>query len=230
MRDAGKLLSDNQEKASDIATWREIFACYIRIQKEAVEHCDHLLQHGCPDRRLDKLPALFAEAIADTGMLHVGKKGGMTAEQYARLRSMLPQITSMCDELASYGIPETLHHDDLHGGNIMLQGERYIFFDWAESYIGHPFYSLAVILRYMSDTDDFDAEQLVLLSDTYLQAWTNYAPIERLRAAFQKAQQLGTFSHGLTWYYYTQQLEPDVRKKYDGEWPYWLRLFLEMVD
>lgn len=82
----------------------------------------------------------------------------------------------------------------------------------------------------MSYTDDFDAEQLVLLSDTYLQAWTNYAPIERLRAAFQIAQQLGTFGRGLTWYYYTRQLEPDVRKKYGGEWPYWLRLFLEMVD
>ncbi|HLJ33707.1 MAG TPA: phosphotransferase [Ktedonobacteraceae bacterium] len=227
MRDAGKLLSDDQEKVRDIATWQEIFTSYICIQKEAVAYRDHLLQQGCPDRRLNILPSLFAEAIADTEMLYIGKEGGITEEQYAQLRLLLPQVKGMCDELASYGMLETLHHDDLHSGNILISGDHYIFFDWAESFIVHPFFSLAVILRYMGYSHDFDVRQRALLCEIYLQAWTDYAPIEHLRTAFRIAQKLGMFCRGLTWYTYVRQLEPAVREKYAGEWPYWLQLFLK---
>ncbi|MDQ2714274.1 MAG: aminoglycoside phosphotransferase family protein [Chloroflexota bacterium] len=229
MQDAGTLLSASQERVHDSACWTDILTSYIRLQKEAIGYRDTLLLQGCPDRRLEKLPSLVAEALVDTDMLRIGKSGGITEEDAAQLRVFLPQLKGMCDELASYGIPETLHHDDLHSGNIMVQEDHYIFFDWAESFIAHPFYSLAVILRY-AGYGDLNGAQQEYLRDVYLEAWTSYAPIERLREAFQIAQKLGILGRGLTWYQYIRSLEPKVRQKYAGEWPYWLQLFLGTAD
>src|SRR3954454_20441382 len=53
----------------------------------------------------------------------------------------------MCRELASYGIPETIQHDDLHDGQVFLQDGRYRFSDWGDSCVSHPFHSLTVTLR-----------------------------------------------------------------------------------
>jgi hypothetical protein len=221
MEDAGTLLTDDEQRAQDLVCWRDILARHTRMQIEVIEHCDHLLQQGCPDRRLDRLPALFAQAIADTDALLVGKEDGLTEEEFAQLGSFTPRLKAMCEELANYGIPETLVHDDLYAGNILVRGDDYVFFDWAESFIGHPFFSLTVIRRYARHFN-FSAKQLKALDESYLSAWSAYGPIERLREAFELGKKLGRLCRGLTWYHYTRHLEPSVRQKFEGDWPSWL--------
>jgi len=149
MEDAGQVLDERHpEKARDLACWQEIISAYVGMQIEAISQRDYLLSQGCPDRRLKLLPGLFEAALADKEMWCIGREGGLTHEELTRLRGLMSRLEGMCEELANYGIPETLHHDDLHAGNIMVREERFVFFDWAESFIAHPFYSLAIIRRY----------------------------------------------------------------------------------
>lgn len=229
MEDAGNVLTDYPQQATDLANWQIILANYARLQIEAIEYRDHFIRQGCPDRRLEKLPALFAEAIADTDALLVGKEGGLTKEEFAQLHSSMPRLKAMCEELASYGLPETLIHDDLYPGNILVRDGRYIFFDWAESVIAHPFYSLAVMRRY-ARLFNFNARHMKSLDEIYLNEWAAYAPVERLREAFKSGKKLGMLCRGLTWYYYIRQVEPDIRQKYEADWTSWLHIFLRSVE
>ncbi len=224
MEDAGQVLDEQHpEKAHDLACWQEIISAYVGLQIEAIGQRDYLLSQGCPDRRLELLPGLFETALADRDVLCVGREGSLTSEELTQLRGLMPRLKVRCEELASYGIPETLHHDDLHAGNIMVRGEHFVFFDWAESFIAHPFYSLAIIRRYARS---FTSEQLDALGEVYLKPWTAYAPPERLHEAFELARPLGLLCRGLTWYCYLKSLEPGLREKYVLNWPYWLQLFL----
>lgn len=227
MEDAGQVLDEQYpEKARELACWQQIIPAYVAIQIEAIQHCDQLLKQGCPDRRLHLLPELFETALADKEMWCVGQDGGLAHEEVTQLHRSIPGLKMRCKALESYEIPETLHHDDLHAGNIMIHDDHFIFFDWAESFIAHPFYSLAIIQRYLPF---FTNEQLNTLSEVYLQPWTVYASMERLREAFELAQPLGLLCRGLTWYTYLKSLGPETRQKYVLNWPYWLQLFLEAM-
>ncbi len=109
MEDAGQVLDERHpEKARDLACWQEIISAYVGMQIEAISQRDYLLSQGCPDRRLKLLPGLFEAALADKEMWCIGREGGLTHEELTRLRGLMSRLEGMCEELANYGIPETL--------------------------------------------------------------------------------------------------------------------------
>ena len=48
---------------------------------------------------------------------------------------------------ASYGIAETLQHDDLHDGQVFLKDGQHLVMDWGDACISHPFFTLSVTLE-----------------------------------------------------------------------------------
>ena len=52
-----------------------------------------------------------------------------------------------CEELASYGIPETIQHDDFHDGQVFVRDGRYLLMDWGDACVSHPFFTLSVTLE-----------------------------------------------------------------------------------
>jgi len=228
MEDAGIPLSEQKDLKESITCWEELVADFARLQIASIAHVDVLLAHGCPDRRLSKLPSLFATAFANTSALLIGKE--MSEEEWERLKNVLPELEELCKQLADYRISEALHHDDLHGGNVMVNGNGYIFFDWAESAITHPFCSFTVVQRVAKYLLKYDQEKQERLRDAYLTPWTVYAPIEHLREAFELALRIGKLCRGLSWYRFVQYCEPTVASKYAASWPYWLRLFLGTAE
>jgi hypothetical protein len=211
----------------DMACWDEILRLFARMQIESVAHLDTLKALGCPDRRLKVLPRLFEHLLADkAAALLPERDGGLTEAEYEQLRTLSPEVERMCAELASYNVPEALHHDDFHPGNIMVRDGDYIFFDWAESALAHPFYSMIIVLRYANMVLDFDDAALRHMQDTYLQEWTTYEPIKRLLAAFQLAQRLGLLCRALTWHHTISHLEASNKWEYEQAVPGGLRRFL----
>lgn len=226
MRDAGTPLDELDEASGDSRRWEAFLSLYAGVQMAAIEHVEELLATGCPDRRLERLPALYEEALADTSMLLEGKEGGLRAGELEQLHALLPEIRAMCAELARCGIPQTLHHDDLHTGNVLVRDEDYRFVDWAESCMTHPFLSLMIVQRAARYRHNFDQETLDRLRDVYLECWTRYAPMERLREVFSLAERLAKLCRALTWRHFIRHLEPGRRWKCEGNWPYWLQVFL----
>jgi hypothetical protein len=226
MRDAGTPLSERKDLRTDPAHWEKVLRLYAHMQLQLIDQQETLLAAGCPDRRLDCLPTLLEDALSETSLLLLGREQGLPEAEYAQLQRFLPQLKALCTELKQHRIPESLHHDDLHGANILFNGESSIFFDWAESAVTHPFCSLVIIERVFQHVLKFSPETITHLRDSYLQQWTQFEPIEHLQAAYTIAQRLGKLCRALTWRHLLAHLSPDERWEYEPVYPYWLRVFL----
>jgi hypothetical protein len=147
---------------------------------------------------------------------------GLTPAEQERAVAALPEFESLCRELAGYGIAETIQHDDLHDGQVFFARGRYVFFDWGDSCISHPFHSLTVNLRAAAAKLDLEpgGAEVGRLRDAYLE------PFGDLREAADLAYRTGTVARALAWDRFNragfEHLEPDD----DLATAYGLKLFL----
>jgi aminoglycoside phosphotransferase (APT) family kinase protein len=58
-------------------------------------------------------------------------------------------ITNALHLLGDIGIPYTLGHGDFNPGNILVEGDRCVFIDWAEAHVGHPFLTFEYLLAHL---------------------------------------------------------------------------------
>jgi len=135
----------------------------------------------------------------------------------------------MCQRLAAYPIPETLHHEDFHDANIYVDDGHYVFSDWGESGVAHPFCTLLVTSRVIAWRLELApaAPELVRLRDIYLEPWTRYASRKELIAAYDLAYQVGMVCRALTWHRLLAGAETQFKAEYAEAVSGWLREFLE---
>ncbi len=83
----------------------------------------------------------------------------------------------MCLRLAEVGIPETVQHDDLHDGQVFVRDGGYLFFDWGDSCVSHPFFTMSVTLEGVLSWGLDDVEGSVDVTpfrDAYLASFSEY--------------------------------------------------------
>ena len=114
---------------------QDIYRLLAQIQIRSVKYSDRLLAIGCLDRRLDRLQSQIDPLVNDENAL-----SELSTAEIDRLHTLVPDLKNLCSQLASYKIPETLVHGDLHLHNIALYKDNYLFFDWTDSCISHPFF------------------------------------------------------------------------------------------
>ena len=199
---------------------------YARLQMTLAPHIETLKATGCPDHRLCQLPRLYEEVLAATPLLLIDDAKGMPRSEYEQLLGYTPQLQEMCEELASYNLPESLEHDDLHTGNILINGDRYIFFDWGDSCLAHPFIAMFIVLREARYRFEYNEEALERIHRAYLDCWAEYEPRERLERAFVLAHRLGSLYRALTWYRILPHAPQEARQTFEDSIPYFLRVFL----
>ena len=213
----------------DLRRWEQVLATYAGLQIDMVGRRDELLALGALDRRLSTLPARFERLVDDPAAMQIDREDNLTSAQHAQLREMGPRVAVMCDRLAGYGIPETLHHDDFHDGNVFARGGRYLLFDWGESCVAHPFFTMTVTLRSIAYFMELDEQgpEIGRLRDVYLEPWTRFAARARLLEAFPLARRLGMFNRALTWHHVVSSLPegPEKEEQADAV-PGWMQEFL----
>jgi Ser/Thr protein kinase RdoA (MazF antagonist) len=147
----------------------------------------------------------------------------LTEDERARLDAALPTFEAMCRELAAHGIRKTVQHDDLHDGQVFVRGERYLFFDWGDACVSHPFHTLTVTLRATAARLDLapGGRELQRLRDAYLE------PFGDLREAADLAYRTGTVARTLAWDRYVRAAGARAEPDDAGAPAYGLKLFLE---
>ncbi|NOL42105.1 aminoglycoside phosphotransferase family protein [Kribbella sandramycini] len=179
--DGGGLLRDVERTAE---TWETLLSQYAELQRKLADHVDELIGLGVPDARLAKLPDIFDRAVTANQTL--------TAEQREVLHKLRPQLVDWCAELATFGIPDTLDHADLHE-NQVFACDRFTFFDWGDATVSHAFCSLLVPLQRIG-TDH------ARLRDAYLAPWTDDGhALADLRRAAHLAWRLGPLGRAASW-------------------------------
>jgi Ser/Thr protein kinase RdoA (MazF antagonist) len=96
-----------------------------------------MLDAGTPDMRLAVLAEKYEQLLDDVPELGRNDR---------RLREAVPRVRALCDELAAFGLPETIDHDDFHDGQVFVRDGRYLLLDWGDACVTHPFFTLAVTL------------------------------------------------------------------------------------
>jgi hypothetical protein len=223
MKDGGITLRSGLR---DPARLEEALRQFAQMQIQLAAHIETLKATGCPDRRLHVLPRLYQELLAATPFLLIDEPKGLPRSEYEQLLAYVPQLNELCEELASFNVPESLGHDDLHTNNILYNGAMYVFIDLAECLLTHPFCALFIALRSAKYRLGYDDEQLKRLRQAYLAPWTRYEPMERLQRAFSLAHRLGSLYKALSWYRVISQLEPGMRWMFKDSALYYLRVFL----
>jgi hypothetical protein len=229
MRDGGIRLREQLTSAADLFHWEELLPTYAELQLSLAPHVDELLAAGVPDERLAGLPAHLEELLADRNALLIDLPDGVTSEQHRQLCGLMPEFAAACDRLASFGIPETLQHDDFHDGNIFLRDGRYLFFDWGDSSISHPFHTLVVTLRAVARGLELPpgGPDLIRLRDAYLEPFSQYGSHAKLAAAADVAHFTGTAARSLAWHRFVSAREPEFRADDAETVPYGLKRLLE---
>lgn len=231
MRNSGIPLRHIVRSDKSIDRWQKVLPLYVDLQKDLTSHLDELLALGVMDRRLFKLPALFETLIADEDSMLLDTEDSLTSEEYSRLMRSVPEFTGLCEKLASFGIPETIHHDDFHDANIFIDNERVIFTDWGESAITHPFFTLVVMMRSVDNSMGMDfSPQSEQVRDMYLQHWASNASIEQLNSIVKLAQRIGYVNRALTWKMAIEQCPETLKPEYAIAVPSYLKNFLNSTN
>ncbi|MBA2336581.1 MAG: hypothetical protein H0V96_02285 [Acidimicrobiia bacterium] len=134
MADAGTPLRAVVAEEASLDRWLRVLPQYAGVQLDLEGDVDALLALGVPDLRLGALPTAY-ERLMDE--VHADR----------RFRDAATRVTELCDELAAYGIRETLQHDDLHDGQVFVRDGQHLLMDWGDACVSHPFFTLSVTLE-----------------------------------------------------------------------------------
>ena len=179
MADGGTRLRELIEEERDLGRWLDVLPRYAELQVDLAVDADRLVAVGCPDRRLGSLPSQYERLLEQ-----VPHEFGGT----------VPRVSEMCAQIASLGIPETIQHDDLHDAQVFVRDGQYLFFDWGDSCVSHPFLSMSITLegQIAWGLDDVEGSvDLAPFRDAYLEPYTRYAPLGELQEALDVALRLG---------------------------------------
>ncbi len=229
MADGGVTLRSQLQPGRAEAQLRDLAQLYGRIQRDLTDRVDLMLAIGATDLRSTALVSAYCALLRNTSVLRIGEEDGLTVDEYARLQDLVPRVAEVIAELASFGIPETLQHDDLHSNNVLVLNGKVIVFDWGDSSIAHPFMSLVVLLRSAARDLKVDADDPAIrgIRDAYLDAWDpSLSPADRERASLL-ADSLGRISRALTYDRLLPGLDEAARTEYAPSVAAWLQEFLQ---
>jgi hypothetical protein len=207
--DAGPTLREQldgrpPEKVAD--AWAEMLRSYAGLQRAVVDRADAMVRLGVPDLRVPTLPGHLEALLADP---RVQAGPGVAA--------VVPAFGEWCAALERDGVPATLQHDDLTDANVFADGR---FFDWGDAGVAHPFGSLLVALGFAEHL--LGPEPVGRLRDAYLETWTEFAPMERLRESAVLAWRVTRVSRALAWRRAVRDAAMPVEEDFRTAAAYWL--------
>jgi hypothetical protein len=126
-----------------VAQVAAIAAVHHRIQLRAVAAAGDLAAAGVPDRRGPRLAGWIRAALAG---------------HEPAVDTVLPDLDGRLAALAACGLPDTLVHGDLHGGNTRIGDGPPVIFDWGDSSLGNPAFD---VLRLTGHLDAADRRDVV---------------------------------------------------------------------
>jgi Ser/Thr protein kinase RdoA (MazF antagonist) len=218
----------------DLDAWARILRAYARLQRSVESHADDLVAMGVPDLRPDRLVAVLEGMVDDDAVWAHADPEDRDAARDARKRlpGLVPRVATMADDVAALGVPASVQHDDLHGGNILVgpAGDR--VFDWGDASIAHPFTTLTTTLNsieYHAGIDQHGPESH-RLRDAYLEAWADVAPLTPLVAAEARTRVLGAISRAASWERSMRGIEPTELEDYASATASWLIELVERLD
>jgi aminoglycoside phosphotransferase (APT) family kinase protein len=165
------------------------------------DHVDDLLVAGVADMRPHAMPARFDAALDACRPLVAGDEAAM----FEDVRALRPRYVAWCEQLHDAAIRPSLDHSDLHTNNILLANPQdratARVYDWGDSVVAHPFSSMLVLLRQVSDAlgATVGDPRLARIRDAYLAPYAAVLPGTDVSALMETACRVAIVMRATTW-------------------------------
>ena len=232
MEDGGTTLREVIRADRDISHWEKLLPLHAELQIKITDHLPELLALGAPDRQLATLPEKYNNLLNNKNYLLLDQPDGITSAEYDRLINMTTRVEDISEKLAASPIPESVHHGDFHDANIFLNDDHFVFFDWGDCSVSHPFFSLRTVcvsLEYSLDLEEYPPE-FDGLRDVYLHSWMQYDSFENLLNTFNLAGRLSPICSALGYLQTMSTYDDSLGSDYAGAIPGLLQEFLSLED
>ncbi|MBR9988575.1 MAG: hypothetical protein KFH98_02410 [Gemmatimonadetes bacterium] len=187
----------SEEREEEV--WYRAVRRMAEIQIDSARDVGELRSLGCPARQLDVLARRLPRLCADTSAMMLGHPCGLPRRDIERAAGLAPTLLALCEELASFDLPDCLDYGDLRAGNIFSTVTEPVYLDWSDSAISHPFFAVACLLddavRLLPSTS---RESERRIRDSYLTPWRDIASHDRLVRAFDIARRMAPFHRAAT--------------------------------
>lgn len=192
--------------------WAEAVAHFSSLQVSSARQVERLTSIGCPIRTPEQLLAAYRRILSKPFACGAGAAEPDAAVDVSALRRRTDKFARWCSELSAHTIPSAVVNEDFRLYNVVAVNRAYLFFDWTDTVLAHPFFSMARFLDFVPSPGGAgrgaQGKLARLLRDAYLEPWTVYEPARRLRAAFTLVQKLNPLYLAVRWHFETQFLEP----------------------
>lgn len=206
--------------------WARAITVYADLQLDCINKTEEIEKLDCSNRDIPHLLQMAKSILLKPTMLKAGNTA-LTDSDIQELLALMPRIEDMGNRLQAYKIPYTIDHGDLYPSNIIQESDGTIMiFDWAEASITHPFFSLLPFLR---DLPDSLADKKEDILEAYLNKWTKFEPMERLKEAWELASYLGMLLQGVKFWEITNKIEPNCRHYDQPSIPLWFGFLLKKL-
>lgn len=183
------------EQIMSLSAFEQATHCLARLQIGSVDQLDTLISCGCFDQRvpilrmsLPRMICYLEDAMSRQTSTHV------SPIEPGRLRELGSLLEEACDLMEALGVPDALIHNDMNTGNILFDGSRAVFTDWAEAYIGNPFFTFHH-LRVHAQQADGSGLWAAEVESIYRDYWRRQLEDAEISRALTLAQPLAIASY-----------------------------------
>lgn len=189
--EAGKPLRDS----FTLPRIEQTIADLAQLQLRSTEHIPDLLIAGCFDQRAPVLKAHVGELISYLERAMACQSStDVPRLATGRLRELGRMLEDACSRMEDLRMPDALVHNDINSGNILFNGLRCFFVDWAEACIGNPFSTFQQLYEQVA-RDKQTQEWCPRLKALYRQRWRTVLTESQIDSAFVLAPLLAIASY-----------------------------------
>jgi len=188
----------NLGETTELALWEQAAADLARLQIQSIPESESILHLGAHDLRFDALLSAIEPFFDVVGRLMDEQPKTppaiLSRKELGLLRVLIDDALTLLAELR---IPNTLGHLDLNPGNILVSTHRCVFLDWAEAYVGHPFFSLEYLLTHFGRGVDTSPNDRCRMVDAYTTPWRQVMSNDRITEALALAPLAALFAYAV---------------------------------
>lgn len=236
----GLLLTPDQgepfgHEATDAAVWEQLVRGWALVQRDLAGEVGGLAALGVPLLLPEQVPDLVRSRTTVLAGLPQDDPRRLPAASARRLEAALPDLEADVAQVAALGLPASLNHDDLNGGNVFVErGEqlRVRFFDLGDALVTEPMGALHVPLASYADllgapVTDPRVQRLV---EVWVEVWDDLAPAAELRATLPAALRLARLGRHEVWWRVMEPVLPEDVGPHGAQAASWLASLADPVD
>lgn len=182
----------------DLEGWKAAAKALAVVQIASIREQSQLLKSGAHDLRATILSGRLGGFLNTMGEL-MEQQTQITppALSWKEVRLLGEQIEDALGCIGKFGMPDSLGHLDLNPDNIMVSSEKCTFLDWAEGYVGHPFFSFNYVLEHFRHCAGMSTPLEIELCEAYVQPWRKVLSETAIATALTYAPLVAVFAYAI---------------------------------